>query len=184
MVTYSANVDRPYRDPNPPKVKPKPKPDGWHPGEEKFGVWRMDWAGVWTRDPDTVRNYMVYGITNWQKGPRAQKAYLARNFTLALIERDGKMTAKARVELARHQVIEAVGIDPKQAVYLDVDLSTPAEDKELRKVARYVLRLAVWASKRVGAGLEQYLEDLVAEQTNGHWFGRPPRGPFFADDVD
>ncbi|MEW9616943.1 hypothetical protein AB3G45_24355 [Shinella sp. S4-D37] len=113
MVTYSTKVDRPYRDPNPSNVKPKPKPSGWHPGEEKFGVWRMDWTKAWTRDPNAVRAYVVYGITDWHKGPRARKAYLARHFSLALIERDGKMTAKARVELDRHQVIEAVGIDPK-----------------------------------------------------------------------
>ncbi|MCZ7885384.1 hypothetical protein [Agrobacterium salinitolerans] len=144
--------------PKPQPVKPLP-PGYWH-GENKFHVWRSAGPDSIDRARGVVRDYEVFGLLDWHSGPRASQLHLSRHWTLRLLVVDGKMTAEANVVLYSGNAKKLPGVaEPERGVTITVSLSTPDEDAEVRKLKRYVLRLAPWASKRLGPVFETYLED-------------------------
>ncbi|WP_018858526.1 hypothetical protein [Rhizobium sp. 42MFCr.1] len=159
-------MSKPYhvRPAGPGKTEPSPavirRPDGYFPGEVQFHVWR------YPRVPDTfqlargvIREYQAYGLLGWQSGPRASQLSLSRNWTLRLLMVDQALTAEAEVLLYPRAAKVANAAEPERGVVVTIPLSTPEEEVELRKLTRYVLRLAVWAGERLGDRFEAYLED-------------------------
>lgn len=144
-----------------PKPQPvKPLPQGYWHGEKQFHVWCPPGPNVENRARGVVREYEVFGLLDWHSGPRASQLNLSRHWTLHLLLVDGKLTAEAKVVLYSGNAKKLPGIaEPERGVTITVPLSTPDEDAEVRKLKRYVLRLAPWASKRLGPVFETYLED-------------------------
>ncbi|RVO68367.1 hypothetical protein [Sinorhizobium meliloti] len=158
-------MSKPYteRPAGPALPKPQPVkslPDGhWH-GEEKFHVWRTAGPDILDRDRGVIREYEVFGLLDWHSGPRASQLNLSRRWTLRLLLVDGKLTAEAEVVLysgAAKKLPSAV--EPERGLVATFPISTSEENTEVRKLKRYVLRLAPWAGKRLGPAFEAYLED-------------------------
>lgn len=143
-----------------PQLVAKSLPQGYWHGEEKFHVWRPAGPDSIDRARGVVSEYEVFGLLDWQSGPRASQLNLSRRWTLRLLLVDGKLTAEAEVVLysGAAKALAAV-TEPERGVVATFPISTPEEDAQLRKLKRYVLRLAPWAGKRLGPAVESYLED-------------------------
>jgi hypothetical protein len=146
-----------------PKPTPvvKSYPDGYTPGEEKFRVWRFPGAPEpHLRARGVICEYYVYGLLDWQSGPRASQLNVSRVWTLRLLLVNDKLTVEAKVAMNSRTAKKLAGVaEPERGVVVTIPISTPDEDAEVRKLKRYVLRLAPWASKRLGPVFETYLED-------------------------
>jgi len=111
------------------------------------------------RDRGVVREYEVFGLLDWHSGPRAMQLKLSRNWTLRLLVVDDKMTVEAAVLLYPRATQLVVSEEVERGLVVTLPISTPDEDAEVRKLKRYMLRLAPWASKRLGPAFEAYLEE-------------------------
>ncbi|WP_018858495.1 hypothetical protein [Rhizobium sp. 42MFCr.1] len=133
-------------------------PDGQWPGEEKYQVWRTAGPDTIDRDRGVIREYSVYGLLDWHSGPRAAPLKLSRAWMLRLLLVDDKLTAEAEVLLYPRAAMQVGSEEPERGVVITFPISTSDEDAEVRELTRYVLRLAAWASKRLGLAFEAYLE--------------------------
>jgi hypothetical protein len=157
-------MSKPYhqRPAAPALPSPRPEavrlPDGHWPGEEKFHVWRTAGPDTFDRERGVIREYEVYGLLDWHSGPRARQLKLSRNWMLRLLLVNGKITAEAEVLLYPRAAKLVGSEEPERGVVVTFPISTAEEDAEVRELKRYVLRLAPWASKRLGPAFEGYLE--------------------------
>ncbi|MBB3314606.1 hypothetical protein FHT77_000448 [Rhizobium sp. BK181] len=135
------------------------RPDGYWPGEEQYHVWRTAGPDSIDRHRGVIREYEVFGLLDWHSGPRAAQLKLSRNWTLRLLLVDDKVTAEAQVLLYPRAAKLVGSEEPERGVVVTFAISTADEDAEVRKLKRYVLRLAPWASKRLGSAFENYLEE-------------------------
>ncbi|WP_283195091.1 hypothetical protein [Rhizobium sp. AN80A] len=160
-------MSKPYhqRPASPALPSPRPevvrRPDGYCHGEEKFHVWRTAGPDTIDRDRGVIREYSVYGLLDWHSGPRAAQLNLSRRWTLRLLLVDDKITAEAEVLLYPRAAKLAGSEQPERGTVITFPVSTSDEDAEVRELTRYVLRLAAWASKRLGPAFENYLEEQV-----------------------
>lgn len=160
-------MSKPYTQTPAGPAHPKPTPvaksfpEGYKPGEEKFRVWRFPGAPEpHLRARGVICEYYVYGLLDWQSGPRASTLNVSRVWTLRLLLVDGKLTVEAKVAMNSRTAKKLPGVsEPERGVVVTIPISTPEEDAEVHKLKRYVLRLAPWASKRLGPIIETYLED-------------------------
>ncbi|QOD63830.1 hypothetical protein HGK82_00730 [Ochrobactrum sp. MT180101] len=159
-------MSKPYtqRPAGPPHPKPKPVvksvPEFHWPGEEKFRTWRFPGLPEpHLRERGVVREYYVYGLLNWQSGPRASQLNLSRVWTLRLLLNDNVLTVEAEVAIFSRNAKKLPRVaEPERGVVVTIPISTPAEDAEVRKLKRYMLRLAPWTGERLGPAFEAFLE--------------------------
>ncbi|MBM7324136.1 hypothetical protein FOB41_15160 [Agrobacterium pusense] len=142
-----------------PRREPARLPDGYWNGEEKFHVWRTAGPDSIDRDRGVIREYEVFGLLDWHSGPRAAQLKLSRNWTLRLLLVDGKLMAEAEVLLYPHAAKLAGSEEAERGLVVTFPISKADEDSEVRKLKRFVLRLAPWAAKRLGPAFEAYLEE-------------------------
>ena len=70
------------------------------------------------------------------------------------------LTVEAEVVIYSRSAKKLAGVaEPERGIVATFPISTPEENAEVRKLKRYVLRLAPWVGKRLGPAFESYLED-------------------------
>ena len=138
----------------------KPTPEGHWLGEEKYHVWLSRKIAPHHRERGVFREYEVFGLLGWLTGPRAAQLNLSRNWTLRLLkDGDGAVTAEAEVILYRRSAKIVGGSEPERGIVVTMPLSEAHEDAEVRRLKRYVLRLASWSGNRLGERFDAYLAD-------------------------
>lgn len=157
----STYVTRPASPAIPAAPKTRDYPELHWSGEEKFRVWHVPRIEAEDRNRGVVRDYYVFGIRGWRSGPFTARLNLARHFRLRLIVNDDKkMWVEAEVLLSRVSAARAKVAEPERGLVVTFQLSKPEDDAEVRLLRRHILRLAVWADKRLG----QCFEDFLAHQ--------------------
>lgn len=103
-----------------------------------------------------IRCYEVFGKPDWRDGPIASRLNLPNEVTVALIKDNDQWRIEAMVPF-NNRLLDHIEDAAISFSVLRLTLTTTEDETEVRQLGAYPLRLAKWATDRLGPKLEEYL---------------------------
>lgn len=103
-----------------------------------------------------IRCYEVFGKPDWRDGPIASRLNLPNEVTVALIKDNDQWRIEAMVPF-NNRLLDHIEDAAISFSVLRLTLTTTEYETEVRELGAYPLRLAKWATDRLGPKLEEYL---------------------------
>lgn len=128
------------------------------PFDPRFRVRRTSAFEIKHKDEvQLIRCYEVRGKADWRDGPIASRLNLPNEVTIALIkDNDDQWRIEAMVPF-NHRLLDHIEDAAISFSVLRLALTTTEGEMEVRELGAYPLRLAQWATDRLGPKLEEFL---------------------------
>jgi hypothetical protein len=105
----------------------------------------------------TIRCYGVFGKSDWRDGPITSRLNLPNEANIALVmNNDDTWHIEAIVPFG-NRLLDGIQDPAVELFWLRLRLTTVESELEVRKLGAYPLRLAQWATDRLGPALESFL---------------------------
>lgn len=109
------------------------------------------------KEVQLIRCYEVRGKADWRDGPIASRLNLPNEAVIALIkDNDDQWRIEAMVPF-NHRLLDGIEDPAIDLFVLRLKLTTDESEQEIRELGAYPLRLAQWATDRLGPKLEEFL---------------------------
>ncbi|MGO4618553.1 hypothetical protein AB4Z34_21845 [Ensifer sp. 2YAB10] len=104
-----------------------------------------------------IRCYEVFGKADWRDGPIASRLNLPNESVIALIMDNDQMWRIEAIVPFGNCLLDGIQDPAVELFWLRLPLTTVESELEVRKLGAYPLRLAKWATERLGPMLEDFL---------------------------
>lgn len=127
------------------------------PFDPRFRVRRTSAFEIKHKDEvQLIRCYEVRGKADWRDGPIASRLNLPNEVTIALIKDNDQWRIEAMVPF-NNRLLDGIEDPAIDLFVLRLKLTTDESEQDIRELGAYPLRLAQWATDRLGPKLEEFL---------------------------